>query len=42
MGNAHESVKMHADIVTTNVEDNGIVNGLKAVGLLNQSFETFK
>lgn len=42
MGNAHESVKMHADYVTTNVGDDGIVNGLKAVGLLEKSFETLK
>ncbi|MBS4207778.1 Cof-type HAD-IIB family hydrolase [Bacillus sp. FJAT-50079] len=42
MGNAHEAVKMHADYVTTDVDDNGIVNGLKAVGLLTEDFMTIK
>ncbi|MBS4177278.1 Cof-type HAD-IIB family hydrolase [Lederbergia citrea] len=40
MGNALEAVKMYADYVTTNVENDGIVNGLKAVGLLSDTFET--
>ena len=34
MGNALDIVKEYADLVTTNVEDDGIVNGLKEVGLL--------
>ncbi|RWR12406.1 Cof-type HAD-IIB family hydrolase [Siminovitchia fortis] len=42
MGNAHDVVKEHADIVTTDVENDGIVNGLKEVGLLAGSFETMK
>ena len=29
MGNALDIVKEYADVVTTNVEDDGIVNGLK-------------
>lgn len=39
MGNAHEAVKLHADIVTERVENNGIAVGLKKVGLLDDSFE---
>ncbi|MBS4198800.1 Cof-type HAD-IIB family hydrolase [Bacillus sp. FJAT-49732] len=42
MGNAHEAVKMHADLITTNVDDNGIVNGLVKVGLLEENFERIK
>ncbi|GIN19095.1 Cof-type HAD-IIB family hydrolase [Siminovitchia fordii] len=42
MGNAHDAVKEHADFVTTDVEYDGIVNGLKEVGLLADSFETLK
>ncbi|MCJ7841686.1 Cof-type HAD-IIB family hydrolase [Lederbergia sp. NSJ-179] len=34
MGNALDPVKKIADIVTTNVEDDGVANGLKKVGLL--------
>ncbi len=34
MGNALDIVKEYADVVTTNVEEDGIVNGLKEVGLL--------
>lgn len=40
MGNAHDVVKKHADFITTNVENDGLVNGLKEVGLLSGSFET--
>ncbi len=39
MGNAHDIVKEHADFVTTDVENDGIVKGLKEVGLLADSFE---
>lgn len=42
MGNAHEVVKTYADFVTTDVDDDGIVNGLRAVGLLSDSFEIIK
>lgn len=35
MGNAFDVVKEHADIITTHVEEDGIVNGLKKVGLLD-------
>lgn len=42
MGNAHEAVKMHADLITSNVDDNGIVNGLIKVGLLEENFEIIK
>ncbi|MFD1705736.1 Cof-type HAD-IIB family hydrolase [Siminovitchia sediminis] len=42
MGNAHESVKKHADFVTTHVNEHGIVNGLKEVGLLDSSFQTIR
>ncbi len=42
MGNAHDAVKEHADFVTTDVDNDGIVNGLKEVGLLAESFETLK
>ncbi|VEF48562.1 Cof-like hydrolase [Bacillus freudenreichii] len=42
MGNAHDIVKEHADIVTTNVEHDGLVKGLKEVGLLAGSFETIE
>ena len=34
MGNASDEVKAAADYVTTDLEDNGIVNGLYAMGLL--------
>jgi hydroxymethylpyrimidine pyrophosphatase-like HAD family hydrolase len=34
MGNAVEELKPVADFVTTSVDDNGIVNGLKAAGLI--------
>ncbi|MBB6455390.1 hypothetical protein HNQ94_003890 [Salirhabdus euzebyi] len=34
MGNAKEEVKAHADIVTKDVTDNGVVYGLKKLGLL--------
>jgi len=40
MGNAHEVVKEHADLVTTDVENDGIVRGLKEVGLLASTFKT--
>ena len=40
MGNAHEAVKMHADFVTSHVAEDGIVNGLKKVGLLANDLET--
>lgn len=39
MGNAHDIVKEHADFVTADVENDGIVKGLKEVGLLSGSFE---
>lgn len=42
MGNAWQVVKDHADLVTTNVEKDGIVNGLKEIGLLSRDFETIK
>ncbi|MBM7716748.1 Cof-type HAD-IIB family hydrolase [Siminovitchia sp. FSL H7-0308] len=42
MGNAHQVVKDHADFVTTNVENDGIVNGLKEIGLLSREFDTVK
>lgn len=42
MGNAPDIVKSYADFVTTDVDNDGIVNGLKAVGLLADSFETIK
>ncbi|MBS4217904.1 Cof-type HAD-IIB family hydrolase [Bacillus sp. FJAT-49711] len=42
MGNAHEAVKMHADFITTSVDNDGIVNGLIEVGLLEEDFETIK
>lgn len=42
MGNARQIVKDHADLVTTNVEKDGIVNGLKEIGLLSRGFETVK
>ncbi|MEK3887125.1 Cof-type HAD-IIB family hydrolase [Bacillus sp. FSL K6-3431] len=42
MGNAHVIVKTYADFVTTDVDDDGIVNGLKEVGLLSSAFETIK
>ncbi|UII57241.1 Cof-type HAD-IIB family hydrolase [Cytobacillus spongiae] len=34
MGNASEFVKQHADMVTTDVADQGIYNGLKKLGLI--------
>lgn len=42
MGNAQGVVKEHADFVTTNVAEDGIVNGLKEVGLLADTFETIE
>ncbi|GIN58366.1 Cof-type HAD-IIB family hydrolase [Lederbergia ruris] len=36
MGNAHNEVKKHADFVTTDVDDDGIVRGLQEVGLLSE------
>lgn len=42
MGNACQVVKDHADFVTTNVEKDGIVNGLKEIGLLPRRFDTLK
>ena len=34
MGNANESVKEHADYVTTSVDDNGIINALKHYNII--------
>lgn len=40
MGNAPEAVKKHADLITTDVGDHGIMKGLKEVDLLPSSFYT--
>lgn len=42
MGNAHDIVKEHADFITADVEKDGIVKGLKEVGLLEGSFKTIQ
>lgn len=39
MGNAHDVVKEYADLVTENVEDDGIMKGLQAVNLLPKTIE---
>lgn len=38
MGNAHERVKRYADLVTSDVNEDGIVRGLKELGLLDGDF----
>ncbi|MCR2822997.1 Cof-type HAD-IIB family hydrolase [Lederbergia panacisoli] len=39
MGNAHEKVKKHADFITSDADNDGIVRGLQEVGLLSNRFQ---
>lgn len=38
MGNGNPQAKLHAKYVTSNIEDNGILNGLKYLGLIGDDF----